>query len=821
MRRHPLKRLHRAFVAGATGLIAAIATVAVGSVGAQGQENWQTLSLPGETERVRLSNQDHTYQVSPDGGRSWSRSMPQATRVQLRSRSFDPLQTSGLQSTAKGDAYIVQFTAAPLDSQRRDLRRLGVRLGAYLPDFAYVTRLDPASRDRVRALPYIRWVGAYEPSDKVAPEAAPGRVRIALVHRDVVDQGSIINKIEALGGSVQAISASRGLIEATLDGAQLQAIADDGNVLAIDRWSAPETDMNNARADGGANLIETARGYRGQGVRGEVMDGGLRTTHQEFAARPPVMHTGNTTSTSHGTSTYGQIFAQGVSATNRGLLPEGQGIFAAYNQVSDRHAHTAQLVNPSGNYRAVFQSNSWGDALTTSYTTISAAMDDIVFDHDILICQSQSNTGNRNSRPQAWSKNVVSVGGQYHKNTLSRTDDAWQGGASIGPAADGRLKPDLSNYYDQINTTSSTSNTSYTTSFGGTSGATPITCGNFGLLFQMWADGVFAGGPGLGRDVFTSRPHAATAKALMINQANQYTFSGTAHDLTRVHQGWGTASVGNLYNQAQANGWRLPILVNETDLLTVGQKKTYTLTTDGTQPLKATLVWTDPAGSPSASKAQVNNLTLKVTAPGGTVYWGNNGLNAGNWSTSGGAANTVDTVENVFIQSPAAGTWTIEVFADAINSDGHVETSATDVDYALVVTAKVGTGTASPTPTTSSPSPSPTPKKFTNDTDYPINDNTTIESPITVTGVPGNAPATLKVDVNITHTYKGDLVVTLVAPDGSLYVLHNRSGGSADNIIQVFTVNASSEVANGTWKLRVSDQANRDVGTLNTWSLIF
>ena len=59
----------------------------------------------------------------------------------------------------------------------------------------------------------------------------------------------------------------------------------------------------------------------------------------------------------------------------------------------------------------------------------------------------------------------------------------------------------------------------------------------------------------------------------MINQANQYTFSGTAHDLTRVHQGWGTASVGNLYSQAQANGWRLPILVNETDLLTAGTQQ--------------------------------------------------------------------------------------------------------------------------------------------------------------------------------------------------------------------------------------------------------
>ncbi|GIH11391.1 hypothetical protein Rhe02_94580 [Rhizocola hellebori] len=809
-------------IAGATGLVAAIAAVAVQGVGAQGQDGLRTLSLPGETERVRFNDADGTFQISSDG-RAWSRAMPQATQVHLRNRTFDPLRTVGTEAVA--NAYIVQFAAAPLDSQRRELRRLGVKLGAYLPDFAYVARMSAQSRDAVKALPFVRWVGAYQASDKIAPEAKPGRVRISLVNRDLVDQGSVINRIESLGGTVKLASASRALIEAEVDGVQLAAIAEHEAVLAIDAWSGPETDMDLARQDGGATVIEAARGYRGQGVRGEVMDGGLRVTHQEFAARPPIVHAGNSTDTSHGTSTYGQIFAQGVSAQHTGMLPAAQGMIAAYSVVSDRYAHTAQLVDPSGTYRAVFQSNSWGDALTTSYTTISAAMDDIVFDHDLLICQSQSNAGTRSSRPQAWAKNVVSVGGQFHRNTLSRTDDAWSSGASIGPAADGRLKPDLSNYYDQINTTSSTSNTSYTATFGGTSGATPITCGNFGLLFQMWADGVFAGGPGLGRDVFTARPHAATAKALMINQANQYTFSGTAHDLTRVHQGWGTASVGNLYNQAQANGWSLPILVNETDLLTAGNKKVYTVTTDGTQPLKASLVWTDPAASPSASKALVNDLTLKVTAPNGTVYWGNNGLNAGNWSTSGGVANTVDTVENVFVQSPAAGTWTIEVSADAVNSDGHAETTATDVDYALVVTAKVGTpptGSPTPTPTASpSASPSPVPVKFTNDTDFPILDNTTIESPITVTGVPGNAPATLKVDVNITHTYRGDLVVTLVAPDGSLYVLHNRTGGSADNLIATFTVNASSEVANGTWKLRVADQASLDTGTLNSWSLTF
>ncbi len=110
---------------------------------------------------------------------------------------------------------------------------------------------------------------------------------------------------------------------------------------------------------------------------------------------------------------------------------------------------------------------------------------------------------------------------------------------------------------------------------------------------------------------------------------------------------------------------------------------------------------------------------------------------------------------------------------------------------------------------------------FENLTDVAIYDNTTVESPITVSGVAGNAPADLKVGVDIKHTYIGDLKVDLVAPDGTVYTLHNRSGGSTDDIVQTYTIDASSEVANGTWKLRVNDNARRDTGRIDAWNLTF
>ncbi|MEU6177164.1 S8 family peptidase [Streptomyces coeruleorubidus] len=116
----------------------------------------------------------------------------------------------------------------------------------------------------------------------------------------------------------------------------------------------------------------------------------------------------------------------------------------------------------------------------------------------------------------------------------------------------------------------------------------------------------------------------------------------------------------------------------------------------------------------------------------------------------------------------------------------------------------------------------PTGTTFSSTTAVAIPDNgAAIESPISVTGRSGNAPSALQVGVDITHTYRGDLVIDLVAPDGSAYRLKSAASDSADNVNTTYTVNASGESANGTWKLRVQDTAAQDTGRLNGWKLTF
>ncbi|MGH9138061.1 MAG: proprotein convertase P-domain-containing protein, partial [Acidimicrobiales bacterium] len=119
------------------------------------------------------------------------------------------------------------------------------------------------------------------------------------------------------------------------------------------------------------------------------------------------------------------------------------------------------------------------------------------------------------------------------------------------------------------------------------------------------------------------------------------------------------------------------------------------------------------------------------------------------------------------------------------------------------------------------PPPPPPGGTFTNDADVAIPDRGTATSTIDVP-LTGPAPVNLQVGVDIAHTYRGDLVVELVAPDGSVYTLKTSNGrDSADNVIGTFTVDASSESRNGTWTLRVRDVFSLDTGTIRSWSLTF
>jgi len=235
-------------------------------------------------------------------------------------------------------------------------------------------------------------------------------------------------------------------------------------------------------------------------------------------------------------------------------------------------------------------------------------------------------------------------------------------------------------------------------------------------------------------------------------------------------------------------------------------------------------VVTDPAGSPNVLLYVVNApppehdfaITVAPTAgstdPNGSV------------TATVGTAITAGTAQTVALAASGLPAGASASFSPpSVTSGGSstltisTGTSTPTGTYPVTIT---GTGTyATRTATYTLTVNGPPGCSATNPTDVSIPDSSTVESTITISGCAGNGSASSTVEVHIVHTFQGDLVVSLLAPDGSSYVLHDRTGGATDNIDQTYPVDLSGETRNGTWRLRVQDAALLDAGYLNSWKL--
>lgn len=660
----------------------------------------ESLQVGDALLREQLQAGQRFSSVSRDGGQTWSRPVAIDHQLHLKFGSFDPLRVpvipAGLRATADNRLFVCQFHHPIIEEFRAELRQLGVEICRYLPSQSYLVRMGADLQGKLQALDSVRAVLPFHPAfrldaailAKLGKNTGAQRYDLVFVDRRK-DAVGLEARVQQLGGELLIPSGGGVLCDVVLDEKQLRALSQDPRCLWIGTASAPELDIDNARVQGGVNYVETVAGIDGTGMTGHVCEG-VHRTHTEFAAIPGVRQAPiapfNSSSSGHGTNTAGEIYARGVRNGYRGLLPNAQMTYTNYNYLynnSNRYPMTATLIQ---NHQVMFDTASWGYSRTTQYTARSAEMDAIIFDQDFYMTNSQSNAGStsnpRNSRPQAWAKNITSVGGFRHRNNSLASDDYWGRSGSTGPAADGRIGVTLSAYYDSIGTTSGSS--SYTTGFGGTSGATPIINGLSGNAIEMFTDGLF-GYEKTAAETAVERqkvlPHFSTTKSLLIATADQVTYnsSGTSTGANRYQQGWGFPSLRRLFDERD----RL-LVIDELDVLAQNESRSYYLFARGGR-FVASMNHPDPEAAANAGIHRINSVDLKVETADGKSYWGNNGLLNGPVSSAGGSANDRDTEETVILDKAPKGLTVVTVEATGVRQDGHVETRANDVDYALVV----------------------------------------------------------------------------------------------------------------------------------------
>ncbi|NEN99278.1 MAG: S8 family serine peptidase [Moorea sp. SIO3I7] len=500
----------------------------------------------------------------------------------------------------------------------------------------------------------------------------------------------------------------------------------DGSGLTVGIWEATEQNSNSWR---------------------------IRNTHQELNGRVTIVDRG-TGFSNHATHVAGTIGATGINNQARGManqidlrsyssnndtteMARDASIIVASNHSYNRIAGWEIATRTTVNAGVVNNTNTWLEDYSVSstedinfgkYGTDAQALDQVIFNNPNLLSVWAAGNDRNDALPDTQTNYVTFFGSNPNimsfnwtlpgwylvstnivppprndgnggtgydslpvaavaKNTLvvgavndittDSSDVTITGFSSWGPTDDGRIKPDVVANGDSLRSSGAAGDAHYYNS-SGTSMAAPNVTGTAVLLIEHY------------NNLFNAMPRSATTKGLLIHTATDAGNVGPDYTF-----GWGlvnAAEAANFLTNIDENN--PTVQFRETDY--VGTEQTIDVVSDGTEPLKATIVWTDPApdtvpgaGLDVNTPVLVNDLDIWITGPDGThLPWTLNPANPGS-SAVRTVANHLDNVEQVLIDTPVAGGYKIHI--------GHTGNSFNQ-EYSLFVSGLASSSTIVATP---------------------------------------------------------------------------------------------------------------------------
>ncbi len=640
--------------------------------------------------------------------------------IDLDTRNADPELSPQLMLASEQEGigtYLIQFDGPIYAHERRELERAGVIIEGYLPNYAYIARMDQAGRAKVLTLSGVKWVGDYEPGYKLCPEinyesSVPQKFVLTLYAG--IDGEAVRAAVEDLGGEFLEWQATdfQTFVHIMLAPEKLTELVHEPEIKWVEPYRQPY--LMNGLAQWVIQTWETDNhriwdeGLTGEGQIVATLDSGIRTTHNFFRdpsiaitdfgdfvnhrkiiayQKPAYDPNGVITfgdESGHGTHTAGSAVGNdgptGGSSVNDGMAPDARIYFLDGGGGGGGIIHAVSLEyslsipyngNSAGGARIM--SNSWGNQTTRNYDKSCMESDQTMWNRpQFLVMFSAGNNppGTYTGSP-ANAKNVVAVGGCRNGSAASFF---WTG-SSVGPSADGRIRPDIVTPGNDVTSSTANSDDSEAT-WSGTSMAAPIANGNAALIRQYFVDGWYPSGSPSGYHA-GFEPSAALIKGMLVNTV-ETDYAAVDERVPSNRVGWGRPKLDNsLYFPGDD---RKLAVVDFDEGLETGYQFLGTIDVDGDgEPLRVTLNWTDYPGQQYASPALVNDLNLEVISPSGKVYRGNNFEN--NVSTENGDFDTKNPIENVFVDSPETGEWEIRVQANNVPSGPQ--------PFALVVTGEL------------------------------------------------------------------------------------------------------------------------------------
>jgi hypothetical protein len=561
---------------------------------------------------------------------------------------------------------IIQFNV-PIDNSRKQaLLNEGVELFHYIPDNAYTAVITKNVAASFLVKQNITSITELGPEDKLSSRLLKKQIPFWAIKQ--------ANKVDVIVHFSKGISASfakdyfishqyqlmddawsgYGFVTLRIDQEKINDLASFPFVEYIEPI-APEPKTFNyvMRANARVNVLNAATSAGGEGLRGKgvtigVGDDADPSDHVDLRDR--VINRAAGLQQTHGTHVAGIAAGGGLKDPMfQGVAPLATIVGQLFNGI---FLNAAAYI---ADYRMVVTNNSWGNItgecdLTGVYDTYSKLMDDISIQYPYLLnvfaagndgpftCLGYQQQYHTIVSGHQSAKNVLSVGWAEKNQTVSVN-------SSIGPTADGRLKPEIASQGSGLRSTAP--NDDYFTDWG-TSMAAPTVSGGAALLIEKYRQ--------LNAD---ADPKSGLIKALLMNGARD--IENPAPD---YKSGYGylhlVRSLDMLKNNRHINS-----------NVTQGVSNSHNIVVPaGVAQLKAMIYWHDPSAAIFAQNALVNDLDIEVIASSSSVVlpWI---LKSDSITATMNATRGIDHVNNseqVTIDNPAAGNYTIRVKGSAINS---------------------------------------------------------------------------------------------------------------------------------------------------------
>lgn len=611
-------------------------------------------------------------------------------------------------NAAFADRVYVLVVKNPLTAaQQQALANAGVKTIGYVPSLAYLVDLRAVAPASLRAMNFVASVHRFDAAWKIDPDiargpatgawATPERQNLAAQHESGVTITLLPGENAAdFSGQFLALPNTRILetellgntllVHATLPDNQVSALADFPELLYVEPLIEVTLRSNNATRwllTSGVDSVFSIHdaGIQGQGQVIGIVDSNPDTNHCAFYDSQPIgplhrkilAYNVPINAFFHGTHTACTALGNGVDGPGgppppagtdpdlRGMAYMAKMVYNSFPSFGEQNVYDRfELHRTQG---AFVHSNSWGNDNTRNYDSTSRAIDRFMHDHeDNLLLYSISNTSLVTNPENA--KNSVGVGGGWN---APDQESICPGG--VGPTLDGRRKPDLVTPGCQINSAQANGsgrscdlvvNT-------GTSMACPSAAGLAALIRQYFVEGWYPTGTPNAANILV--PSGALLKAMLVNSSID--LSAVA-GLPSTREGWGRPLGENvLYFAGRTPAeTRKTVAIdtrNASDRsITTGISRTYRVQVlSSTEPLHITMAYTDEPAVALVTSAPVNNLDLTVTSPTSTQYLGNvitNGV-----SSTGGAPDPLNNLEQVIIAAPAVGVWQVTISGTGVN----------------------------------------------------------------------------------------------------------------------------------------------------------